>query len=361
MPIEVGFWDISSGNIQKIEYSPIESEKKLEDIISTNLEIISDDLLFLGRQILTQYGKKIDLLAIDVEGKVSIVELKRDRTPRDVVAQAIDYASWVQNLSYAEIKEIYEDHNKEKVFEQAFNEKFGTTPPDKINNDHDLVIVCAELDVETERIINYLSDNYNVPINAVFFRYFENAEQKYLSRSWLIDPNEVIEKATKSKAHSKGEVWNGRDFVVNVDVVDDISTWDDCIKYKFVSAGGGKWYSRSLSQLFVGARVFAMIPKKGYLGVGKVVDISKPSKDFKVEHEGREKSILDVPLKADGIKRDSDNLDLCEYFVKVEWLKTISEQDAFWVKGLRANQNSAFRLMNKFTLDKLTEFFGLDD
>ena len=32
-----------------------------------------------------------------------IIELKRDRTPRDVVAQALDYASWVRGLHYEDI------------------------------------------------------------------------------------------------------------------------------------------------------------------------------------------------------------------------------------------------------------------
>jgi RecB family endonuclease NucS len=38
------------------------------------------------------------VLGLDSEGVLHILELKRDRTPRDVVAQALDYASWVQEL-----------------------------------------------------------------------------------------------------------------------------------------------------------------------------------------------------------------------------------------------------------------------
>jgi hypothetical protein len=35
------------------------------------------------------------------------VELKRDRTPREVVAQALDYASWVERLDAEDIAAIY--------------------------------------------------------------------------------------------------------------------------------------------------------------------------------------------------------------------------------------------------------------
>ncbi len=40
------------------------------------------------------------MLAMDEEGNIHIIELKKERTPREVVAQTLDYASWVQNLSF---------------------------------------------------------------------------------------------------------------------------------------------------------------------------------------------------------------------------------------------------------------------
>ena len=225
-----------------------------------------------------------------------------------------------------------------------------------------MLIVSAQLDNETERIINYLSDTYNVPINAVFFRFFKDEGSEYLSRSWLIDPTEVIEKSSKSKSQGKGESWNGKDFVVNIDMdKNGTTTWIDSQKYGFISAGGGKWYSNSLKQLFVGARVFAMIPKKGYVGVGIVKAESVPIKEFIVIENNIEKSILNVDLNCQAIKENSDDLEKCEYLVRVEWLKTKPENEAYWEKGLRANQNSAFKLKNKFTLEKLIEHFELDE
>ena len=49
----------------------------------------------IGREVETDFGGSIDILCIDAEGDLVIVELKRDRTPREVTAQALDYASWV--------------------------------------------------------------------------------------------------------------------------------------------------------------------------------------------------------------------------------------------------------------------------
>ena len=362
MPIEIGFWNITDNKIKKVDYTSIDSEERLEDILVKDISILGDNFLIIGRQIMTKYGKYIDLLSINQEGNLTIIELKKNKTPRDVVAQTLDYASWIKDLSYIEVKNLCEEYYSGEKFETIFEEKFGTTPPEKLNQEHDMLIVSAQLDNETERIINYLSDSYNVPINAVFFNFFRDNDSEYLSRSWLIDPTEVIEKSTKSKYQSKGEAWNGKDFVVNIDVdTTGVSTWIDSQKYGFVSAGGGKWYSNSLKQLFVGSRIFAMIPKKGYIGVGIVKDTSIPIKDFHVVENGNNISILDVNLKCNSIKENSDDLEKCEYLVRVEWIKTIPEEEAYWEKGLRANQNSAFKLKNKFTLEKLIEHFELED
>ncbi|WP_342678866.1 DUF91 domain-containing protein [Methanofollis sp. UBA420] len=360
MPIEVSLWNISSDIVKKIEYSSIDSEKRLEDILCEDLSILDDDLLLLGRQVPTGFGKYIDMLGIDPTGKLTVIELKKDRTPREVIAQVLDYASWVKDLSYADVKEICNEFHKAE-FESLFGEKFGISPPEEINQEHDMVIVCSDLDNETERILNYLSEGYNVPINAVFFRFFSDAGSEYLSRSWLIDPREAEERSDKTKSNKKSEPWNGRDFVVNVDACDGISVWKDMQKYGFASAGGGIWYSKTLMNLFPGARVFAMIPKKGYVGVGTVQAASVRVRDFSVMEGEKEVSILDVPLKCEGLKHDPDDPDRCEYFVRVEWMRTVPEDQAFWVKGLSANQNSAYKLRNKFTLDALTEHFGLED
>lgn len=55
----------------------------------------------------------------------------------------------------------------------------------------------------------------------------------------------------------------------------------------------------------------------------------------------------------------ADDAELLEYLVRVEWLKTVPDQEAFWEKGMYANQNSAIKLRNRFSLDRLPEHFDL--
>ncbi len=223
-----------------------------------------------------------------------------------------------------------------------------------------MIVVASELDSSTERIINYLADNYGVPLNAVFFRFFRDDGRDYLARTWLIDPEEAEQKVSRSIIKKGSEPWNGRDFYVSLGE-GERRNWDDCRKYGFVSGGGGKWYSQTLKLLFPGSRVFVNIPKTGYVGVGTVKEPAVSVKEFKVTVNGKEGSILDAPLKAPNIGENADDLDLSEYLVRVEWIKAVPKAEAYWEKGLFALQHTACRLTSKFTIERLSQHFGLED
>ena len=79
----------------KVQLQPAEltNEKELEDLLAEHIEILNPDWLLIGRQVRTVAGKYIDLLCMDHDGDLVVVELKKDLTPREVTAQASDYAS----------------------------------------------------------------------------------------------------------------------------------------------------------------------------------------------------------------------------------------------------------------------------
>lgn len=360
MPVEVGIWRLGE-RPEKIGLSALDSENKLEMALTKDLSILSSDLMMIGCQIPTSYGKFIDILAMDVGGNLSVIELKKDKTPREVTAQLLDYASWVQSLSYEDVSAIYAEKNPGKKLEQGYDEFFDGSLPEKINQNHDLIIVASDLDLSTERIIGYLADNFGVPINAVFFRFFRDMDREYLVRSWLIDPDEALQKVSKSSARKSGEPWNGRDFYISLGE-DEHRRWEDCRKYGFVSGGQGKWYSQTLRKLLIpGARIFVNIPKTGYVGVGIVKESAVPVKKFDVTIDGKELSILNVPHEAPDMAENADDPELCEYFVRIEWIKTVSKKQAYWEKGFFASQHTACRLTNSFTIEKLSEHFALED
>ncbi len=263
-----------------------------------------------------------------------LIELKRDRTPRDVVSQALDYASWVEELTAEDISRIYVDFSEGDSLNKAFEKKFGTAlEEDTLNQAHQAVIVAAELDDSTERIINYLSKG-NIPINVLFFKVFEHDQTKLLSRAWLIEPTEAPVEAPSSER----EPWNG-EFYVNYD-----RDWGDALRYGLISAGGGSFYSRTLGNLSPGDRIWVKIPGKGFVGVGRVTSSRRPIKDLKVQTSDGPMPALEVLRNKEDFRTRAADPERADYFVGVEWIDTVSEtSEAFHEAGLFGNQNTVVR------------------
>ncbi|MGC8715175.1 MAG: hypothetical protein ACP5RH_22560, partial [Leptodesmis sp.] len=159
----------------------------------------------IGSEVKTDYGGFIDLLCINSKGDLVVVELKRDLTPREVVAQALDYASWVEGLSNSRITEIANQYLQTKynlTLEIAFAKAFNSDLPSTLNTDHSMIIVASQIDNSSERIINYLSRTHGVSINAMTFQYFRHERDEMLGRVFLIEPS-LVEQSTQEKSISK--------------------------------------------------------------------------------------------------------------------------------------------------------------
>lgn len=96
-------------------------------------------------------------------------------------------------------------------------------------------------------------------------------------------------------------------------------SWPEAVKYGFVSAGGGAWYSRTVALLKPGDRIWVKIPGSGFVGVGKV-GLREPASTFRVKIGDEERSVLDVLSGGQYHRQFVDDPERCEYFVPVKWL-----------------------------------------
>jgi len=197
---QIRMWKITGKGFNELERGSVEQEKKLHDWLEGDISLISNDLLVIGREVLTAFNKYIDLLCLDGDGNTVIIELKKDKAPRDVIAQILEYASWVDDLTPKDILEIGNEYLQKKgiTLEEAFQQKFEKPLPEILNNSHKMLIVASELDAQTERVVNYLSQ-HSIDINAVTFSYFRDGENEYVARVLLIPESMVIESSKKVK------------------------------------------------------------------------------------------------------------------------------------------------------------------
>lgn len=371
MAIEIGIWRIDK-ELTPVEYSRLDLESRLQEILCHDITIADPNLMVIGREVQTAFGKRIDILAINRDGHLAVIELKRDKTPREVVAQTLEYGSWVRDLDNDGIAQIFSDYQKaypdaagDGSIDECFCTRFGVAEmPDELNESHQLVIVASELDAQTERIVNYLAEEHGVCINAVFFRVFKDGDREFLTRAWLRDPLAAESGDAGSKVKKQKSDWNGEYYgSFGHGGGNEGRMWDEAVKYGFFSAGGGYWYTKTLSLLEPGARIWANVPGLGYVGVGEVIEPAVPVDEFVVEDSaGKKVPIQSLPIAAAKMWRYADDPEMTEYLVRVKWLKTVSIEKAIKEKGFFGNQNSVARPIAarwEHTIERLKKRFRI--
>lgn len=199
---KIRLWQISTDQkLAELTSNQIALEERLEDWLESDISVLDPNLLVIGRQVATDYRGTIDLLCLDSSGDTVVVELKKGRTPREVTAQALEYASWVKDLSSEQLRKIADEYfRSEDSLAPKFQEKFGDELPSELNLGHRSLVVAQEIDSNTERIVRYLSD-MNVPVNVATVQHFSDKDgREMLAQVYLIEP-EVAE--AKSKSASK--------------------------------------------------------------------------------------------------------------------------------------------------------------
>lgn len=349
MPLEMALWRVDGGRLRELGSSRLDQERRLEDWIVADPSVLGMQMAIIARQVQTAHGGRIDILALDADANLLVLELKRERTPRDVIAQLLDYGSWVRTLNFADLDRLSQQWQS-KALPEVFESTFGAAIPETVNASHILVLVAQELDDSSERIINYLADQYGVSINAVFFSFFQDAGNELMGRAWLRDPTETIEQADSGRRAP----WLG-EWYVNVGEGPH-RNWDDNRKYGYIGAGQGEKYSRPLRNLKVGDRLFAYMKGLGYVGYGEVVKESVPIADFTVEEV--DKSLLDLPLEAPHANENSDIPALSEWTVAVKWIKAYPRGEAKTFKGVFVYRTIVCKLRDPRTLQFLHAEFG---
>lgn len=351
MPFEMRLWQVANDRLTPLAGSQLDQEERLETWIARDPSILGMEVAIIGRQVQTEHGGRIDLLALDRDGGCVIIELKRGRTPREVVAQLLDYASWVVELDFDRL-ESFAQSFANKSLAAVYEATFGSSLPEIVNSSHHMILVAAELDASSERIINYLAGRHEVSINAVFFNFFAADGKELLGRAWLRDPVETIEQSEAKKRRP----WSGYWFVNVGEDEGDHRNWDDNRKYGYVGAGQAEKYSRPLQHLQPGDKIFAYMKGQGYVGYGEVAKPAVPIREF--VPDGQQRPLLDLPLRAKNAKANSDSPERSEWAVGVRWIKAVDREDARTFKGAFANQNIVCKLRDDRTLDFLRAEFG---
>ena len=352
MPVQHRLWTVEE-EPSEVARDRLANEQVLEDMIVAAPEILSDQWMLIGRQETTDSGGRVDLVAIAPDASLVLIELKRGKTPREVIAQTLDYASWLTSLRTDDVAAMYERFRSGRSLSADFREKFGRDlDEDEINQSHQLVIVSSSVDLSTERIVRYLAGR-DVPINLLSFEIFNHGEVQLLIRAWFLDPIEAQASASGASPAER-EPWNGEFYACFGH--SEARSWGEAVRYGFISAGGGAWHSGTLNLLEKGDRVWIKAPNHGFVGVGLVTGHRQSAVEFRIAG----KAALDVLKDGHYHRQFREDADRMEYFVPMRWVVHVPLENAVNEVGLFGNQNTVCRPRAakwRSTVEKLKTIF----
>ncbi|MFI4916573.1 MAG: hypothetical protein ACIAS6_08725 [Phycisphaerales bacterium JB060] len=225
------------------------------------------------------------------------------------------------------------------------------------------MLVASAFDASTERIVAYLRERYGVMINAVFFRVFHDEGREYLTRAWLVEPEDAGDDGDQSAGRSSPRgPWNGE--VYFTFGADEQRSWDEARRLGFVSAGGAPRFARRMRSLRPGERIWVNIPGGvGYVGVGEVTGEAVKVDEFEITTEQGRRRLTAQDVSTPGMFERADDPERAEYLAPVRWIKTVPTEQAISETGFFGNQNVVARPRDpkwEHTVQRLRKRFGVD-
>ena len=82
MPVEMAMWKMTSDGPLAIAPKKLNFEDRLEELVVNDPSLINLSILVIGHQIPTKYGGYIDVLSVDVEGRIHVIAQAGSDAPR---------------------------------------------------------------------------------------------------------------------------------------------------------------------------------------------------------------------------------------------------------------------------------------
>jgi hypothetical protein len=163
-------------SLQKIETTTFDSEgilerQHLQATLKRQIDVVAPNCLVISEEFSEWSGsqRRIDLLAVDKEGNLVVIELKRTETGEHMDLQALRYAAMVSTLTFNRAVEIYQKYlvsiDSEDDAEGKLLEFLGWEDPqeDDFALDVRIILVSSNFSKELTTSVMWLNErNLNI-------------------------------------------------------------------------------------------------------------------------------------------------------------------------------------------------------
>lgn len=219
--------NIETGILEKVKTDSIDYEKDFENWLENSSVVLLDDdsestVLWIGRQVsatIGEVGKYPDLIGIDSNGDLVIVELKKGKTPREVVAQILEYASWGAALNYEDLNDIAQSYYRKdknlggKSLLQIYHDVFLPDNEEEVNIQFNinqkLYIVAEEISPIVKQVAAHLRSKYKVDIYCMEYEVLKTQQGEYfISTEKILGYDEIKNTTAANRNNNFNTRWN---------------------------------------------------------------------------------------------------------------------------------------------------------
>ena len=156
-----------------VKFGSDHKEEKIQRWADLNPAMLNDGqpMLSLGMEMMTNLGHAIDNLYLDGNGMLVVCEAKRGKAPREVISQLLDYAAFVNDLTWADV-EKYCKKRQGKSLDDACLALFGRKVPQTTPIYHRLMVLAEGFDDQIKNQAAYLIGR-STPLVLMQFSYFK--------------------------------------------------------------------------------------------------------------------------------------------------------------------------------------------
>ena len=154
-----------SEKIEEVDFADLglRERRDIQEWVAAHPGILGDDLLIIGKEFSDFDGtsERLDLLAVDADGKLVIIELKRDDSGTDAHWQAIKYASYLRRASPERIVSMlasYDEEMSEADAEIKLLEHIGSDNLDALNSDQRIILASHRFAPEVTSAVIWLNE-----------------------------------------------------------------------------------------------------------------------------------------------------------------------------------------------------------
>ena len=161
-----------SDRIKEVNFAQLglRERRDIQEWVAANPSILGDELLIINKEFsgFDRTNERLDLLAVGRDGRLVVIELKRDDTGADVHWQAIKYASYFQRATADDIVEMtaaYWKESQDDAVNRLRQHLEAADELDSLNRNQRIILVSHRFAPEVTSAAHWL--NQQVPTKDI--------------------------------------------------------------------------------------------------------------------------------------------------------------------------------------------------